>query len=113
MTTFYSFKGPEMMHPTAPRASGHLTMGFGSLKRCDGGWFQSLRATQPDEAPSSLPERIARDGSFRSGVPPGPYVRPNMPILLFWAHSRPFLDCRASFERRLDSMSQLLAIIDL
>ncbi|KAD4584042.1 hypothetical protein E3N88_21643 [Mikania micrantha] len=43
----------------------------------------SLRAGAPDEAPSSSSARIAWDGGFGSGVLPGPYVRPNMPILLF------------------------------
>ncbi|KAD7476903.1 hypothetical protein E3N88_00039 [Mikania micrantha] len=63
----------------------------------------SLRARQPDEAPSSSSARIACHGCVGSGVPPGPNVRHNKPILLFWARSCPFLDCRTSFEHRLVS----------
>ncbi|KAD4887877.1 hypothetical protein E3N88_19948 [Mikania micrantha] len=59
--------------------------------------------------------RAGGQASKTSFVSPAhrPYVRPNKPVLLFWSHSRPFLDCRTSFERRLDSNSQLLAIIDI
>ncbi|KAD4586097.1 hypothetical protein E3N88_23698 [Mikania micrantha] len=78
------------------------------------GWLcLALRADGLDEAPDSSPARIAYRGRLGSGVPPGLNFKPNKLVLLFWAHSCPFLDCRTSFVRRLDSIGQLLAIIDL
>ncbi|KAD4180150.1 hypothetical protein E3N88_28741 [Mikania micrantha] len=59
------------------------------------------------------PARIACRGLPGSGVPPGLNFKPNKLVFIVLAQSCPFLDCRTSFERRLDPIGQLLAIIDL
>ncbi|KAC9235839.1 hypothetical protein E3N88_46150 [Mikania micrantha] len=73
----------------------------------------ALRADWDGRGAQFPPARIACRGLPGSGVPPGLDFKPNKLVFVVLAQSCPFLDCRTSFERRLDSIGQLLAIIDL
>ncbi|KAD2243186.1 hypothetical protein E3N88_41567 [Mikania micrantha] len=77
-----------------------------------GGICCTLRADPVGRGAQIPPARIAFRGLPGSGVPPGLDFKPNKLVFVVLAQSCPFLDCRTSFERRLDSIGQLLAIID-
>ncbi|KAD5508083.1 hypothetical protein E3N88_15786 [Mikania micrantha] len=102
----WSFKRSSM-------ASKEINQGVAGVSPGVGELLCALRADLDGRGAQIPPARIACRGCVGLGVPPGLNFKPNKLVLLFWAHSCSFLDHRTSFERRLDSIGQVLAIIDL